>query len=290
LNQKGRISVASKPPGLIELLIEKTFAVAFFSTVFHIGMVVALLSGIILEILYQTGLASAFGSWGWLFTWFHGAFGLIAAIGFVGVLYRFNTNRFITPTAGKMFCVDATFIGVICVSGVVLLLRMLDLLPGLWGWETTLHLVSVIAWLLASLFGGGLVAHALSSIVYPYAKSRSSAASQAFHILGSFNRIQLAAHVSGSTAPRPGPLPKAERELWMDYSEYWIRNIPSTGSATLSARMLARFTPMLVGMSRPSPRGATKMPTGSLEQPIPLLRFVEGFAARLVSSIAAAAI
>lgn len=225
LNQKGRISITSKLPGLVELLIKKTFAVAFFSTVFHIGMVVALMSGIILEILYQTGLASAFGSWGWLFTWFHGAFGLIAAIGFVGVLYRFNTNRFITPTTGKMFCVDATFIGVICASGAVLLLRMLDILPGLWGWETTLHLVSVIAWLLVSLFGGGLVAHALSSIVYPYAKSRSSAASQAFHTLGSFNRIQLAAHVSGSTAPRPGPLPKAERELWMDYSEYWIRNI-----------------------------------------------------------------
>ena len=68
VNQNGRVLITSKLPGLVELLIKKTFVVAFFSTVFHIGMVAALMSGTILEILYLTGLASAFGSWGWLFT------------------------------------------------------------------------------------------------------------------------------------------------------------------------------------------------------------------------------
>jgi NADPH-dependent glutamate synthase beta subunit-like oxidoreductase/ferredoxin len=213
------------PPGLIEILVRRTFRANSFSGIFHLGMATVLLTGIMLAIVYFSGMAGVFGGWGWILTWIHGLLGLTTAVGFAGILARYRSDKLFKPTAGKMFKIDAVLIGIILITGIILALRMLDLLPVLWGWETTIHLVAVIVWLLVSLLRGGLVAHAVSSIVYSYTAPRSQAAFEAFGTVGDLNLIQLAAHVSGSTIRRPTPLPKAERELWMDYSKYWIGNI-----------------------------------------------------------------
>ncbi len=235
------------PPGLFEMLLKRTFRANCYSGVFHLGMASALLTGISLEILYFSGLAAFLGGWGWLLTWAHGLVGLTAAVGFAGILARYRSDKLFKPTAGKMFKIDAVLIGIILITGIVLALRMLDLLPVLWGWETTIHLVAVITWLLVSLLRGGLVAHAVSSIVYSYTPSRSQAASQAFSTIGGLNLIQLAAHVSGSATPRPAPLPKSERELWMDYSEYWIGNIKCRSSCPIHTDVCGYITAIAEG-------------------------------------------
>jgi ferredoxin len=174
-------SITLKPPGLVELLIGRTFLVNPFSTVFHLGMVVALLTGILMEIMYFTGFSTVLQGWGWTVTWIHGLFGLATAIGFVGVLVRFARNRLFRLASGNMFYVDAAFIVIISVSGFVLLLEILGVSPAASGWWTTIHLTSVIAWLIISLFTGGLVAHAVATVVYRFTNSRSPAAFQAFN-------------------------------------------------------------------------------------------------------------
>lgn len=173
-------TITDKPPGLIELLVSRTYRVHLMSTIFHIGMVAALLTGIVLEIMYATTFSAAFQGSAWLMTWGHGLFGIITAIGFIGVLIRFLRNPLFRLAAGKMFYLDAFFITIISASGIVLLLRIIGWLPATQGWMTTLHLTSVITWLLVSLLGEGLVAHAYATLLYRFTDRRSPAAFSTF--------------------------------------------------------------------------------------------------------------
>ena len=177
-------SLTLKPPGLWDLLVKRTSIVSLFSTTFHIGMVTALVTGIILEIMYFTHFSVVFQGWGWVITWIHGIVGLIATIGFIGVLQRFSTNKFFRLASGKMFYVDTVFIAIIAVSGIILLLRILGLLTAAAGWMSTVHISAVIVWLIVSLFADGMFAHAVATIVYRFnvKRARSSAAAfQAFN-------------------------------------------------------------------------------------------------------------
>jgi ferredoxin len=176
-------SITGRPPGLVALLARRTTQVSPLSAVFHIGMVTAVITGILLEILYLTGLSGITQGWGWIVTWTHGLLGIATFVGFIGVLARFASNRFFRVAAGRMFYVDGAFIAVASVSGLKLLLSIVGLWPAASGWEATVHVISVIVWLIVSLFGGGLVAHALATVVYRFnvKGARSVASFQAFN-------------------------------------------------------------------------------------------------------------
>jgi NAD-dependent dihydropyrimidine dehydrogenase PreA subunit len=173
-------------PGLIGLLSRRTFLISPLSTVFHYGMVVGLITGSILEAMYLIGLSSAsfsglFAGSGWVVTWVHGFFGFVTIVGFIGVLGRFATNRFFRLASGVTFYMDAALIASISVSGIALALQILGITPTVSGWWPTVHIISVITWLVASLLTGGLVAHAVGTILYRFSDPRSSAAFQAFN-------------------------------------------------------------------------------------------------------------
>lgn len=173
-------------PGLIGLLSRRTFLVSPLSTVFHYGMILGLTTGFILEAMYLIGLSPAsfsglFGGSGWVVTWVHGFFGFVTIVGFIGVLGRFTTNRYFRLASGLTFYMDAALLTPVFVSGVALALEIVGLAPQASGWWPTVHIISVITWLVASLLTGGLVAHAVGTILYRFSDPRSSAAFQAFN-------------------------------------------------------------------------------------------------------------
>jgi ferredoxin len=176
-------SIIPKAPGLAALLAKRTAQVSPLSAVFHVGMATAIITGLLMEIMYLTGLSGLSQGWGWVVTWTHGFLGVATIIGFAGVLARFASNRFFRLAAGRMFYVDAAFIIVASISGLILLLRILGFWPAVEGWAATVHVVSVIGWVIVSLFGGGLVAHALATLVYRsnVRGARSVASFQAFN-------------------------------------------------------------------------------------------------------------
>jgi ferredoxin len=171
-------SITPGRPGLLRLLVERTAVVSGYSTAFHIGMVIVLLTGIMLEITYQVGLATH--GWGWTLTWAHGICGLVTAVGFVGIVSRFIKNPYFRLVSGRIAYVDGAFIAVLCVTGLWLLGELFGILATGSGWLVPIHLVCAIAWLIVSLFGGGVVAHALASVVYRFSKSGSPTSFQAF--------------------------------------------------------------------------------------------------------------
>jgi len=173
-------SLGLKKPGLISLLVQKTFLVNPLSALFHVGMVGALITGVIMEILYFSGWGSILSGGGWAITWVHGGLGVLTAVGFMGVLARFASNRSFRVASGPMFYVDAVLIGVIAVSGLSLLLQIVGILPAASGWESTIHVTATMVWLLVSLFGGGLVSHAVGTVAYSFTDGRSPAALQSF--------------------------------------------------------------------------------------------------------------
>jgi ferredoxin len=144
-------------------------------------MVISLITGILMEIMYFTGLSGVLQGWGWTVTWTHGLFGVATTVGFLGILTRFARNESFRLASGKMFYVDAVLLAVISISGLILLLEIFGILPAASGWWTTIHLTSVIGWLIISLFGGGLVAHAVATLVYRFTDRRSPAAFRAFN-------------------------------------------------------------------------------------------------------------
>ena len=173
-------SLNLKKPGLASLLVQKTFLVNPLSALFHVGMVGVLITGIIMEILYVSSWGSILNGGGWVITWMHGGLGLLTAVGFMGVLARFAGSRSFRVASGRMFYVDAVLIGVIAVSGLDLLLRILGILPAASGWESTIHITATMVWLLVSLFGGGLVSHAVGTVAYRFTDGHSPAALQTF--------------------------------------------------------------------------------------------------------------
>jgi ferredoxin len=154
--------------------------VSGYSTVFHVGMVVSLLTGILLEITWQAGLGELFHGWGWTLTWAHGIFGLVTSVGFGGIVARFVKNPFFRLASGRIAYVDGAFLSIVSLTGLWLLLQLTGSLPAGPGWLVTIHLVCAIAWLIVSLFGGGTVAHALATVVYRYSRAGSPSSFQAF--------------------------------------------------------------------------------------------------------------
>lgn len=159
-------SLTPTPPGLWELLTRRTWVVSPASTVLHIGMVVSLITGILLELMFLTGLAGLFQGWGWTVTWAHALCGLAATLGFAGVLVRFSKSPHFRMAADRVFYIDTAFLAVIGISGIVLFLQLVGLMSPGSGLATMLHMVSAIAWLVASIFMDGLVAHGLATVAY----------------------------------------------------------------------------------------------------------------------------
>jgi ferredoxin len=177
-------SITPEQPGLLRLFFTRTFLINPLSSVFHFGMVVSLITGVFMETLYLVGYTGVFGGTGWTATWTHGIFGILTTIGFIGVLGRFSINRFFRLAEGKMFYIDAVFISVVAGSGILIFLQLIGTIPLVTGWYSTIHITSVITWIIISLFGNGLIAHAFATIVYTSnisASGNSPAAFQAFN-------------------------------------------------------------------------------------------------------------
>jgi ferredoxin len=177
-------SITPEPPGFWRLLFTRTFLINPLSTLFHFGMVLSLITGVFMETLYLVGYTGVFGGTGWTATWTHGIFGILTTIGFIGVLGRFSINKFFRLAEGKMFYVDAAFISVVAGSGILIFLQLVGIMPLATGWFSTIHITSVITWIIISLFGNGLLAHAFATTVYTFnarASRNSYATFQAFN-------------------------------------------------------------------------------------------------------------
>ncbi len=208
-------SVTLKRPGLVDLLLGRTSLVSIFSAVFHAGMVVSLITGMVMEALYFSTFGGVLRGYGWTLTWVHGFFGLAVAVGFAGILVRFFSARSFRIAAGRMFYVDAVFIVAITVSGIVLLLEVLGVLPAAPGWWPLVHLTSVMAWLIVSLFGNGLVAHAWATVVYRFTAPRTPASFEVFSsaCVGCGRCVEVCPLFEARQRPEEAPALKVRRYL-----------------------------------------------------------------------------
>ena len=150
-----------RPPGLIWLLTRGAWKVHWALLPFHIGMVGCLITAGIVGLVWL-----GFPSW-WGITWLHGAFGALLIVGFLGIAGWYCRDRCFRLAYGRMFFVDGAFLAGISVSGAIICLKVLGILPmEVFGPEGAVHVSLVLAWLLISLFGGGAVRHAVATVVW----------------------------------------------------------------------------------------------------------------------------
>ncbi len=241
------LSLNLKKPGLTSLLVQKTFLVNPLSTLFHVGMVGALITGIIMEILYFSSWGAILNGGGRVITWMHGGMGLLTAIGFMGVLARFSGSRSFRVASGRMFYVDAVLICVIAVSGLDLLLSILGILPAASGWASTIHVTGTMVWLLVSLFGGGFVSHAVGTVAYRFTNGHSPAAFQTFS--SACSRCGKCVEVcpeyeAGNGLPEQAPALKVRRYL----KQYQGSALPSERKAIVEHVYLCALCGLCVGV------------------------------------------
>jgi NAD-dependent dihydropyrimidine dehydrogenase PreA subunit len=156
-------SLQLKPPGLIELLLKRSFIVSASDFVFHFGMIGLFLTALVMELanLVQ-GFSSLFAGYGWVITRLHGITGAILLVGGVVYVYRYFSNRFFRIAYGRIFYVDLAFLGAIGVLGITQSLQTWGFTPATEGLQ--LKIILVYSWLLVSLVGGGAVRHLLGTI------------------------------------------------------------------------------------------------------------------------------
>lgn len=154
-------SLTLRPPGLVELMTRRSTKV---DGLFHIGMILSIITAVVMELTY---LVSALPMEGWIITWVHGAFGALLIIGSLGYAGKYGRDRYFRLASGKIFLVDAAFMVVMAISGLILSLRVLDimLVPDL-GSSAMLHMFAAFVWPVVSFFGNGALRHTLSTIAW----------------------------------------------------------------------------------------------------------------------------
>lgn len=156
-------SLKLKPPGLIELLLKRSFIISASDFVFHLGMIGLFLTALVMELSNLVpGFSSLFAGYGWLITRLHGITGAILLVGGVMYIYRYFSDRFFRLAYGRIFYVDLVFLVAIGTLGIMQSLQTWGFTPATEGFP--LKIILVYSWLLVSLVGGGAVRHLMGTI------------------------------------------------------------------------------------------------------------------------------
>ena len=159
-------SLTLRPAGLVELIRRLTKV----DILFHMGMIFCIITAVVMELTY---FVSALPMEGWIITRVHGAFGALLIIGSLGYATIYRRNRYFRLASGKIFLVDAAFMVVMALSGLILSLRVLStdfaldimLVPDS-ALSAKLHMFAAFVWPVVSFFGNGALRHTLSTIVW----------------------------------------------------------------------------------------------------------------------------
>jgi ferredoxin len=182
-------SLELKKPGLLALLFKRSFTVGLADYLFHIGVYGSIVTGAIMELCnFVPWFASVFNGAGWIVSWSHGATGFFLLLGGAGFVVRYVNNRYFRLAWGRIFYLDIVFLSVIAITGVLQVLPVFGLIsvvgftPYLLTWIASIHVVMIYGWIVASLFLGGAVRHALATVVW-----RLASPQQKFTLFSTFS-------------------------------------------------------------------------------------------------------
>jgi ferredoxin len=160
-------------PGLLTLLFKRSFVVSMADYMFHIGLYGSIATGAIAELAnLVTGFASLFDGFGWLISWSHGATGVLLVVGGAGFLARYFKNPHFRLAYGRIFYLDLSFMLAIAVTGTLQALAVFGLMPVYsfmpypFRWVASAHVTLIYTWIVASLFLGGAVRHAVATVMW----------------------------------------------------------------------------------------------------------------------------
>jgi ferredoxin len=160
-------------PGLLALLLRRSFIVGISDFTFHIGLFGSIITGVLMELSnLVSGFAALFNGYGWLISWSHGVTGVFLVVGGVGFIMRYVRNRFFRLAYGRIFYMDLAFMLVIAITGTLQGLAVLGLLPVIgftpypFEWAATIHVMMIYGWAVLSLFLGGAVKQAVAAVAW----------------------------------------------------------------------------------------------------------------------------
>ena len=160
-------------PGLLTLLFKRSFVVSMADYVFHIGLYGSIITGAIAELSnLVSGFASIFNGLGWLISWSHGVTGVLLVVGGAGFLARYFKNPHFRLAYGKIFYLDLLFMLTIAITGTLQALAVFGLMPVdsftayPLRWAASIHVTMIYTWIVASLFLGGAVRHAMATVMW----------------------------------------------------------------------------------------------------------------------------
>ncbi|HDJ66178.1 MAG TPA: hypothetical protein ENF33_00475 [Nitrososphaeria archaeon] len=146
------------PRGLIELLFRWTFRKGFSSTLFHLGMIGAILTAVLLEFSRWINL-------GWALTWTHGLFGLLVILGGIPALLKCLLDKYSRLVYGMMLFIDFILLCIVMFSGFMITLTTLGMIPPTPTPWPMIHVLSAYIWILVSLLGNGAIRHAFATLI-----------------------------------------------------------------------------------------------------------------------------
>jgi ferredoxin len=160
-------------PGLLTLLFRRSFIVGMADYAFHIGLYGSIMTGAIAEISnLLPSVATEFNGYGWLISWSHGVTGVLLVVGGLGFLARYFKNPHFRLAWGRIFYLDLLFMLTVAISGSLQAFAVFGLIPveSFTGyslrWAASIHVTAIYMWIVASLFLGGAVRHALATVVW----------------------------------------------------------------------------------------------------------------------------
>lgn len=164
-------SLEMKRPGLTELLTKRA---SKEDILFHWGMIGAVASAAIIELIYLIPQLSAAGE---ALLWAHGIVGALLILGGLSYLIKYWRNEYFVLATDRIFLVDTAFLAAIAASGSIISLKVLGVLPPTaFGLEGIIHVTLTYTWLIISLFFNGAAKHALATIVWRiYGKEKVTA-------------------------------------------------------------------------------------------------------------------
>jgi hypothetical protein len=168
-------SFTQEKPGLFALLFRRSFVVGLADYIFHFGLYGSIITGALLEITYLLpALANVFNGLGWKLSWSHGVVGVLLLSGGLGFIVKYVTNPYFRVAWGRIFYLDLLFMAVVTITGSLRALTVFGLMPAdstfsyPLEWAGSLHVLVILAWILASLLYGGAVRHALATVVWRF--------------------------------------------------------------------------------------------------------------------------
>jgi ferredoxin len=160
-------------PGLLTLLFKRSFVVSMADYMFHIGLYGSIITGAMAELAnLVTGFASLFDGFGWLISWSHGVTGVLLVAGGAGFVARYFKSPQFRVAYGRIFFLDLLFMLSIAVTGTLQALVVFGLMPVYsfmeypFRWVASIHVTAIYAWIVASLFLGGAIRHAVATITW----------------------------------------------------------------------------------------------------------------------------